>query len=64
MFCQKGSNFDNIFFVFIFLVDEGREDPNTVISWPIIGMTIAVDWDIKPQTKQKKKIYCEEGFGK
>ena len=30
-FCQRGSNFD--FFV-LFLVDEGREDPNTIISGP------------------------------
>ena len=29
MFCQRGSNFDNVF-----LVDEGREDPNTTISGP------------------------------
>ena len=27
-FCQKGSNFD----VFYFLVDEGRDDPNTTKS--------------------------------
>ena len=26
-FCQRGSNFDNVF-----LVDEGREDPNATIS--------------------------------
>ena len=26
-FCQRGSNFDNVF-----LVDEGREDQNTTIS--------------------------------
>ena len=26
-FCQRGSNFDNIF-----LVDKGREDPSTTIS--------------------------------
>ena len=29
-FCQRGSNFDNFFF----LVDEGRKDPNTNISRP------------------------------
>ena len=29
-FFQSGSNFDYIFF----LVDEGREYPNTTISWP------------------------------
>ena len=28
-FCQRGSNFDNIF-----LIDEGREDLNTTISRP------------------------------
>ena len=28
-FCQRGSNFDNIFFF-----DVGREDPNTTISQP------------------------------
>ena len=29
-FCQRGSNFDNVFF----LVDEGRKDPNTTINGP------------------------------
>ena len=33
-FCQRGSNFDNVFFFFFFLVDEGREDPSTTISGP------------------------------
>ena len=33
-FCQRGSNFDNSFFVCFFLVDEGKEDPNTTISGP------------------------------
>ena len=28
MFCQRGSNFDNVLFL-SFLGDEGREDPNT-----------------------------------
>ena len=32
-FCQSGSNFDNVFF----LVDEGREDPNTTISGPSLA---------------------------
>ena len=32
-FCQIGSNFDSVFVV-VFLVDEGREDPNTTISGP------------------------------
>ena len=31
-FCQKGSNFDDGFF--FFLVDDGREDPNTTTSGP------------------------------
>ena len=31
-FCQRGSNSD--VFVCVFIVDEGREDPNTTISWP------------------------------
>ena len=30
-FCQRGSNFDVVFF---FIVDEGWEDPNTTISGP------------------------------
>ena len=29
-FCQRGSNFD-----VIFLVNERREDPSTIISWPL-----------------------------
>ena len=34
-FCQRGSNCDNVFFLFVcFLVDEGRIDPNTTISGP------------------------------
>ena len=32
MFCQRGSNFD-----IFFLVDEGREDPNTTISGPSLA---------------------------
>ena len=28
-FCQRGSSFDNVFFV-----EEGREDPNTTLSGP------------------------------
>ena len=28
-FCQRESNFDNVF-----LVDEERDDPNTTKSWP------------------------------
>ena len=31
-FCLRGSNFDIFFFCFFFLVDEGREDPNTTKS--------------------------------
>ena len=30
-FCQRGSNFD----VYLFLDDEGREDPTTTISGPL-----------------------------
>ena len=33
-FCKRGSNFDNVFFLSLFLVDEGREDPNTKIRGP------------------------------
>ena len=33
-FCQRGSNFGAFFSLFC-LVDEGREDPNTTISWPL-----------------------------
>ena len=32
MFCQRGSNFD-----IIFLVDEGREYPNTTVSRPSLA---------------------------
>ena len=31
--CQRGSNFDNVFCLFV-LVDEGREDQNTTLSGP------------------------------
>ena len=33
-FCQRGSNFDNVFCFVVFLVDEEREDPSTTISGP------------------------------
>ena len=33
-FCQRGSNIDNGFCCFFFLVDEGRDDPNIIISGP------------------------------
>ena len=33
-FCKTGSNFDNVFFVCLFLVDEGREDTR-VINGPL-----------------------------
>ena len=42
-FYQRGSNFDG-FFVFVVLVDKGREDPNTTISgsslnlWRLAGV--------------------------
>ena len=32
-FCQRGSNSDGFIFVF-FVVDKGREDPNTTITGP------------------------------
>ena len=32
-FCLSESNFDNVLFLFVFLV-EGREDPSTTISGP------------------------------
>ena len=32
-FCQMGSNFDGL--LVVFLVDKGREDPNTAISGPM-----------------------------
>ena len=32
--CQRGSNFDSVFFYIFLLVDEGRKDPNTSISGP------------------------------
>ena len=31
-FCQRGSNFDNVFLFFLHVIDEGREDPITTIS--------------------------------
>ena len=34
-FCQRGSNFENV--LFSFLVDEGREDPNTTIRGPSLA---------------------------
>ena len=38
-FCQRGSKFDNVFFLFLFffiffLVDEGIEDPTSTINGP------------------------------
>ena len=35
-FFSEGSNFDNIFFIYlcVFIVDEGRDDPDTTISEP------------------------------
>ena len=46
--CQRGSNFDR-FFYFDFLVDKGREDPNTTISGPLSAhqrntIKIAIHW--------------------
>ena len=36
-FCQRGSNFDNVFFLFVFQVDDGEEDPNTTINRPSLA---------------------------
>ena len=38
-FSQRGSNLDNVFFLFLFLLDEGRRnDPNTTtISRPFLA---------------------------
>ena len=33
-FCQRGSKFDNFFFVSVFKVDGGIEDSNTDLIWP------------------------------
>ena len=33
-FCQRGSKFDNIFYLFFIVVDEGIEDPNIIINGP------------------------------
>ena len=33
-FCQRGSNFDNVFFCFRFYFDEGRKDPNNAFYGP------------------------------
>ena len=40
-FFQRGSNFDYVFF---FLVDDGREDPNTTISGPSSNAGLVVLW--------------------
>ena len=39
-FFQSGSNFDYVFF----LVDDGREDPNTTISGPSSNAGLVVLW--------------------
>ena len=36
-FCQRVSDFDNVFLCFFFSVDEGRDDPNTTISGPTLA---------------------------
>ena len=33
-FCQRGFKKDNDFFLFVFLVDEGKGDPNVTINGP------------------------------
>ena len=41
LFCQRVSTFDNVFllffFIYLFLVDVGREDPSTTISEPMMA---------------------------
>ena len=36
-FFRGGTTFFTFFFSFLFLVDEGREDPNQHYKWAIIG---------------------------
>ena len=33
-FCQRVSKFDNVFFLFFFLLDEGKEDSNVTLNGP------------------------------
>ena len=57
-FCQRRSNFDNVFCLFwgAFLVDEEREDPNTTISGqssahkrtPLVCVSINLHFQRKP----------------
>ena len=37
MFCQRGSNFDNVCFYWCLFFDEGRLDPNSTKKITIIG---------------------------
>ena len=38
-FCQRGFNFDNVFFFFFFFFfNEGWEDPNATISGPLSAL--------------------------
>ena len=39
-FCQRWSKFDNFFFCLFFLVDEGKEDPNTAINIESMGWAL------------------------
>ena len=42
-FCQRGSNYDNVFLL-LFLTDEGREeDPNATISGPLSASQLNAD---------------------
>ena len=46
-FCQRGSNFDHVFFFCLFSVDKGREDSNTAISGPphhLNGVSLTGRW--------------------
>ena len=36
-FCERGSNFDVFCFFFVVVVDEGREDPSSTISGPLLA---------------------------
>ena len=38
-FCQRGSNFNNVFVRFFYIFfDEGRKDPNKTISGPSLAL--------------------------
>ena len=41
-FYQRGSKFDNVFFLFFFFVDGWRKDQNTTISGPLSARQRAI----------------------